>query len=181
MERVESQEAGFPPLTRSLDTPLGLPHSYDCWRISKCNSGERPEFKGLRPYSGHLDVFEAIVVALPVQIRWIRRSGPIDVLGWNRSFARNAEVVGGVSKGSRLQQDDINYAENGGGDPNAETESQNAGERNLEVLREAAGGIAESMKGRHATNPQREIRGRLRKIAQTSSSVDSAPFKKVCS
>ena len=82
--------------------------------------------------------------------------GP-DRCTWLEPIVReNAEAVGGVSKGSRLQQDAVYYAENGGGDPNAETESQNAGESKLKVFREAAGGIAESMKGRHATNPQRK-------------------------
>ena len=52
MERVESQEAGFPPFPPSLEIPSGLPHSHslDCWNISdeQERSNARPsDLKGV--------------------------------------------------------------------------------------------------------------------------------------
>src|ERR1700722_7127738 len=53
MERVESQEAGFPPFPHSLEIPSGFPHSHGlgCWHISRCKS-MRDRSQGLLDLKG---------------------------------------------------------------------------------------------------------------------------------
>jgi hypothetical protein len=54
---MESQEAGFPPFPRSLEIPLGFPHSHDldCWDISK-NTAQAQVSSEIKTYTAARDL-----------------------------------------------------------------------------------------------------------------------------